>query len=247
MKKISLLASIATSCILFTSLTSCKTTSSLVLSDYSPLAVISVTSNKNIPWTYDKYNEEDDGEANVVSDVITRLIESKNPEINSFQNRIDYAEESIHYIIPDIANVKILEKKDVVQSDAYDFVRKSYFNAGFAVALADGYKDITTINGKNARILIDELGVNGLLIFNFNFRKDMAQGSTAHGKIAAYVQMNVKLIDDRGREVVNREIVATSAHTVLVQDGSYSKEQLVDLFDEAIDAAITQYALSFVK
>ncbi len=228
-------------------LTGCKTTKDIALTDYSPLAVISVVGNRNLPWTYDIYNEEDDGDMDKLSDLVTRLIDSKNPELITYQDRIDYAEESIHYILPDLAGVEILDKKDVVESEAYDFVKKSYFNGTLATAIADGYKDITTINGKRARILIDELGVNGLLIFNFTFRKDMIQGSTAHGKIAAYVQMNVKLINDRGREVTNREIIARSTHTVLVEDGHYSKEQFVELMPEAIDSAITQYAISFPR
>lgn len=247
MKKTSTLISIIGTMCLAASIFSGCATSHIELTDYSPLAVISVTSNKNIPWTYDKYNQEDEGSMDVLSDALNRLIEKKNPELNTFQDRIDYAEESIHYILPDLAGVEILDKNSVVGSDVYDLTRKSYFNGIAAVACADGYKDITTINGKNARILIDELGVNGLLIFDFDFRKDLVEGNTAHGKIAAYVMLHVKLIDDRGMEILNREIEARSAHSVIVEGGSYSKDQLVDLMPEAIDAAISQYAVSFLK
>ena len=95
-----------------------------------------------------------------LSDLVTRLIDSKNPELITYQDRIDYAEESIHYILPDLAGVEILDKKDVV-------------------ANADGKTLKANLDTNRSYILYDKKGsqvrtLHGKDLFEKHFGKEKA-------------------------------------------------------------------------
>ena len=110
---------------------SCKSVKTISFNDISPLAIISVTGTNLVAWQDTEQNDNDeqidtDGAFN---SLVNRVIDSKNPEILTAVDRLDYAEESFRLIANELTNAKVIAKEAVVNSDIYKYSYRSIFNA----------------------------------------------------------------------------------------------------------------------
>ena len=225
----------------------CASTKSISLEEKSPLAVVSIIGTNLVAWQEQTQNDNDetlstDGAFNAL---LNKAIDGKNPEIATAVDRLDYADESFRRIMAETAGLQILDKSKVVDTDIYEYTRGSFYNSLSDSVCATGYKDMTVIGAKKARILESELGAKSLAAMDFNFKKTVIKGNRQNGNLAALVIMKIKILDERGREFINKEYTGVSSKTTSIISGYYKKEELLSLINETIDDLITQFTVEF--
>lgn len=211
----------------------------------SPAAVVSVTGTELVNWLIsqsDSSEDDDDGNS-YVNGTINKLLDSKNPEIQTAVDRLDYADETLRHMAGEFTDIEILDKDEVINSSAYKNLRKSLYNALQSTATATGYKDLTVINSKIARMFMQQLGASSLIMLDFSFGKDISSGSRRNGLAEAVVTMKAKIIGRDGKETVNKEYTAVSSKKVPVQYDQYDKNEMVERIQETIDDVIKEFVL----
>lgn len=223
---------------------SCASTFSI--SDCGPVAVISVIGNKSVPW-YDSSDEDTDDANSVLSTSVNRLVGRGNIEFSSCENRIDYADEAIRFGLQDIAGVEVIDKEKVVNSQQYEDMHASFYNLLVSTVSADGYKDLTTIGSKNSRLLMREIGAKSLMLFEFDFRKELVKGTKWNGEVGGYIMMKVEVKDERGNAVVEKNYEIRSSSTIPIKNLRYDKDELVNLLEPTIDAAVARFIVDYMN
>ncbi|MDY6397180.1 MAG: hypothetical protein SPL22_05565 [Treponema sp.] len=231
-------------------LTSCASTK-ISLQESSPVAVISIIGNTQVPWI-DEDDETvlatDEPEAeSLLTSMASRIIDSNNPEILTAVDRLDYAFDSANLNILEMTGCAVLPKEEVLSSEAYSYMTPSYFNSLTPTKTATGFKDLTTIGAKNARYLMDSIGAKSLLILSFTFQKDVVKGTKTNGAIGGVVTMKAKLLNNRGREVLNKIFVAKTSEPIKIMRGQYNKDSLVEQLENTIDDVMRQFCMELSK
>ena len=227
-------------------LASCGSTK-IAIQEHSPVAVFSIVGNSQVPWLADDPNDPDEADADgVLSSMVNKLIDGQNPEIVTALDRLDYADDSIHQILPEITGCEVLEKNVVLSSEGYDELKPSYFNLLASTKTATGYKDLTTVGSKNARIAMNKIGAKSALVLNFTFQKKLLKGNKWNGELCGLVTMKAKLLNERGKELLNKTYVAQTTERTKISSHKYDKDAFVNTLKEGIDNAIRMFALEFV-
>lgn len=242
-KSILWLAGAAFSAFIFASCGSTK----IALQEHSPVAVFSIVGNSQVPWTADDPHNPDEAESDgVLSSMVNKLIDGQNPEIVTAVDRLDYADDSIRQILPEMTGCEILSKEAVVSSKAYADLSPSYFNLLSSTKTATDYKDFTTIGAKNARLTMESIGAKSLIILNFTFQKKLLKGNKWNGDMCGLVTLKAKLLNSRGKEIINKTYEIQTSERTKIASHKYDKNAFVATLKEAIDSAIRQFALEFV-
>ena len=231
-------------------LTSCASTK-ISLQESSPVAVISIIGNTQVPWI-DEDDETvlatDEPEAeSLLTSMASRIIDSNNPEILTAVDRLDYAFDSASMNILEMTGCAVLPKEEVLSSEAYSYMTPSYFNSLTPTKTATGFKDLTTIGAKNARNLMDSIGAKSLLILSFTFQKDVVKGTKTSGAIGGVVTMKAKLLNNRGREIVNKIFVAKTSEPIKIMRGQYNKDSMVEQLENTIDDVLRQFCMELSR
>ncbi len=218
----------------------------ITISEHEPVALISVIGNTALPWQNSSIssNDDDDDGNGLLSNMVNKLIDGKNPELLTGLDRVDYAEASFRQLVSDVGGAEVLDKDDVVKSDAYIDLGQSYYNLLSATVSASDYKDLTTIGGKKARMLMDKINAKSLVLLHFDFQKKLNKGNRWNGDVSGVVNMKVKVLNERGKEVLNKTIT-TYTEPLQIRGRKYSKDELVALFPEAIDNAIREFVVTY--
>lgn len=222
--------------------------SKITLSDGSPMAIITVVGNSYIPWTDDEGAEEgNDASEGLLNSLAHTLLGSKDPEVLTAVDRVDYAEESFRNIVSEVSGTEVLEKADVINVEEYKVLSESFFNSLSATVKATNYKDFSIIGAKKARFLMDSVGAKSLAALSFSFKKERADENNYQKFCRGLVIMKVKIINEEGREIINKVYTEQTNSKVRMYSGSdYDKDALVNLFPDAIDSVITRFALEFM-
>lgn len=218
----------------------------------SPVAIISIVGNQNVPWIEENpdrpqdTNSEPEAEG-IMTGFVNKVLYSKDPELLTAVDRLDYAFDSAGQILPEIAGIDVVEKNKVLETESYKYLRSSYFNTLAATENATGFKDLTTIGAKNARILIDECGAKSILILSFTFQKDIFKGTRSNGQIVGKVTMKAKLLNSRGREIVNKVFTTTTTEKIRITSGQYDKDALIQNLNSCIDDVLRSFCIHLVN
>ncbi len=231
-------------------LTGCGSTK-ISLQESSPVAVISIIGNTQVPWIDESEDSTSPGEEPETEGLLTsmaaRITDSQNPEILTAVDRLDYAFDSASMNILEMTGCAVLPKEEVLSSEAYTYMAQSYFNMLSATKTATGFKDLTTIGAKNARYLMDSTGAKSLLILSFTFQKDVVKGTKTSGAIGGVVTMKAKLLNNRGREIVNKIFVAKTSDPIKIMHGQYNKDSMVEQLENAIDDVMRQFCMELSR
>ena len=215
-------------------LTSCASTK-ISLQESSPIAVISIIGNTQVPWIDESEDSTSPGEEPETEGLLTAV------------DRLDYAFDSASMNILEMTGCAVLPKEEVLSSEAYTYMAQSYFNMLSATKTATGFKDLTIIGAKNARYLMDSLGAKSLLILSFTFQKDVVKGTKTSGAIGGVVTMKAKLLNNRGREIVNKIFVAKTSEPIKIMHGQYNKDSMVEQLENAIDDVMCQFCMELSR
>ncbi|WP_407429109.1 hypothetical protein [Treponema sp.] len=227
-------------------LTGCGSTK-LALKDSSPVAIVSIVGNSQVPWVADDPNNDDEASSDgILSNMVNKLIDGQNPEIVTAKDRLDYADDSFRSIVSEVAACEFIDKNKVVSSERYQNTTASYFNALSATVVATGYKDFTTLGAKNARLIMQEVGANSLIIANFTFEKKLLSGNKWNGEFVGLVTMKVRVLNERGKEIINKTFITQTSERTKISSHKYNKDTFVETLKEAVDSAIRQFAVSYM-
>lgn len=215
----------------------------VVVADKSPAAIISVIGNMLIPWEVENPEDDDDDGNGLLSGMVSKLIDGNNPEILTAVDRLDYIDDSFRHIVPELTGCEVLAKDEVLNSEAYGKIRSTFYNSLSSTKRATGYKDLSIIGGKNARLLMQDVGAKSLFILNADFSKRVAKGSKRNGEIAGVVELKIKMLDEKGRETINKVYTSVTDQNVRVTSGDYNKNELVANINGAVDNCIRQFAV----
>ena len=228
-------------------LAGCASTNGISLAENSPAAIVSINGTNLVAWQEKETNDNDEEYSTdgVLNSLVNKVISGKDPEISTAIDRLDYADDSFRQIVPEITGLKILDKKDVVDSDAYKYTRGSFYNALSDTAKATDYKDMSVIGAKRARMLMEQIGANSLVSMDFTFRKILAKGNRSEGQLTAFVRMKIKVLNNRGKEIINKEYTAQGTDTTIISGGYYKKDDLIEIIKKTTDDLITKFAVEY--
>ncbi|MCR5606392.1 MAG: SHOCT domain-containing protein [Treponema sp.] len=227
---------------------SCASTEPLVMANYSPVAILSVTSNTTVPW-YDadkKANTDEEDEVNedsVINSMLNNTLNSKNPEISSKTDRINEAEKILRDSLAE-SGMKLLDKNIVLNSSSYKYVNGNMLDFLTAYCIPDGYKKLSSDSSKVTRMILNEVGAKAGLFVVFQFEKERVSGSVSSG-VRARTTMTVRFVNENGKVILRKDFVGVSTTTVPFVNRKYDKDALVDIIPESIKAAITRFVYSF--
>lgn len=216
------------------------------LADYSKTAITTVEGNQIVYKTNDFYEVKDEDKFGFLTTQLNTKINGSNPEIETAQDRVVYAEESLKRILEEINGLEFIEKDTVINSSKYKTDTLGFIDLTSANILAEGYKKgMSKPNKKSAKSLMKDIEANSLLSAVFEF--DRRQTTN---KVFAVVKMRVKFFDNKGKLIINKEYIAESENFIETEtgiDATYDKDELVALFPEATDAVITKFAMDFIN
>ncbi len=231
-------------------LTGCASTK-LSVKESSPVAIISITGNTQIPWVDEESEEvsptgEPEAES-LLTSMASSFTNSQNPEILTAIDRLDYAYDSANLNLLELAGYTVLPKEELLSSEAYTYMAPSYFNMLTATKNATGFKDLSILGAKNARYIMEETGAKSLLTLSFTFQKELVRGTRSSGTVGGIVTMKAKILNSRGREVFNKIFVARTSGQIKIMHGQYNKETLIENLNDAIDDAMRQFCIELSK
>ncbi|MCR4821689.1 MAG: hypothetical protein K5873_02315 [Treponema sp.] len=229
--------------------TGCGSTK-IALKEQSPMAVITIIGNTQVPWVDKEQEDSSSGEPeaeSLLTSLASKAIDGNNIEILSAVDRLDYAYDSFARALPELTGIEVMPKESVLESETYKYMGQSYFNLLAPTKKATGFKDFSTIGAKKARMFMDEIGAKSAMILSFTFQKDLAKGSRANGKVKGIVTLKAKMLDNRGRETINKIYTASSPEPLKIASGYYDKDALIASLNDTIDIVINQFCIDLFK
>ena len=215
------------------------------LKSYSPVAIMTVYSNPSVPWYNEKTNSEtvDDG---VLSGAVNRLINKKNPEVTTVQERIDEASEMLSSRMRDF-ELDVIDPQTLKDTPAYKNAGTDFLDyLGNAVPAA-GYAALTSSNGKLNRMMCSETGAKSALYVNFRFQKVLVKDGVRDKGVAARLVMTVFATNSNGKKILNKEYKAVSEeYTDLIKSSDWDREKLISFFPALENKLITEFLLDYV-
>ena len=223
---------------------------SFALNSYGSAAVVGVKGNKNLSEQTDtifvRSDEEDIDDTSILSLLTDKFLHSENSELLTAQDRVDYAEEYFHTAIEEIAGIKVAEKNDVIESEAYKNSSKNIFEIFDTWISATGFnKNLYSIGAKKARMLMQELGVDMLITADFRFNKLFADESKVRTTVRAQVIMDVIVYDSNGKKIIMDSFEATSFEKLDVKRFKYDTDALIDSYPATIESVINKFIMKY--
>ena len=216
----------------------------LDLNQYSPVVLVSVYSNSAVPW-YDEKSGTESVEDGVLSGAVNKAINKKNPENETVQERINYAEQSLTQKIQEFG-LEAITPQNFPEGIAYKNAGKSLGDYIERTTPAEGYDSFISANSKIIRTMCKDSGGKSALYVNFHFQKVMVKEGVHNKGVAARVVMSVFGTDSQGKKIVNKEYKAVSSdYADLINSSNWDKQKLVSLFPEITDLVITNFLLDY--
>ena len=241
MKKIKIFFTIILASTLFTSCVSNK----IVLSDYTPMAVLSVRGNQSIPWKEERDEDYQDLDG-VITSSMNKLFGKSNPEIQTNKDRINYADERFAYLLEENVGISVVPKENVINAENYKSINQSVFAIADTKIYADDYKKIEELSNQKTKLLLRELNAGSSVFITFTFNKIIVEGSKLKGTMTASVTMDIDIYDNRGRQKLMDSLTAESSTLLEISKDKYDKDALVELFPDLIDLVINQFAVKYL-
>ncbi len=211
----------------------------------SPIVLLTVCSNSSVPWDEDRDEEYQDLDG-LITKGINSVLGKNNPEIQSIQERLDYAQSSFENLLFNNAQIEVIQKKDLITSQSYQELKPDLFGFASSKSFGEGYKKIEELNSLSARKLLKELNAKSYVVLDFNFNKKIIDGSKLKGRVSASIKMNVDFYNERGKNILSETFYAISEDSIEIEKMYYDKEELVNQFPELIDLVINQFIVKYL-
>ena len=121
------------------------------LATYSPVAIMTVYGNPSVPL-YDEKTDSETVDDGVLSGAVNRLINKKNPEVETAQERIDFASALLSERMRDFG-LEVIDPTVLKEGSAYKHAGKTFIDYLGNTVPAAGYDAITS--SSSTSLLID--------------------------------------------------------------------------------------------
>ena len=213
---------------------------------YSPCITVSVVGNSTLPWYEEVNGEKTSAATGTLQNLIDKKFMSTDPEFYTSYERLDYAEDSVRIIFNELLGLQVLEKADLISTDAWKNTKEGFLTSLNTTVCATDLKDLRSISKYNVRNLCRETGAKGAILLNFEFFKKIVRGNKVVGEVSPYVTMNMRILDETGREQFYKTFKATGSDSVKIQGRDYDKNALTEKYRDVIDLLITKAALDIL-
>jgi hypothetical protein len=222
--------------ILICALTGCATMEG-GLSNYEPVAIVSVTSNRVINW------EGEEESVNGAADQLVRDIFVP----NQTKNKVTYS--TADNLIEEAANIMfdtlsfseiaaIVAPADVLETPAYFKAEINTRRNPEDYAKPMAYKFIHNADEDLAINLALEEGIKSTMYLDFTFVKRYANSILQSGSMIAKTIMKVTILYETGKKIYSKTNEYWSQNRIEVVTAAYDDDELMNLFRETLyDAA----------
>lgn len=210
-----------------------------------PVAILSVRGTLNVPWLEERDDDYKDLDG-MITNSINKIFGKNNPEIQTAQDRINYADEQFAYLLETNMGITVIPKDKIINSKQYKAITPSIFTFSDTKIYADNYKKIDEIGSQKTKLLLRELNAKSTIFVTFTFNKKVVEGSKLKGQITASVTMDVDVYDFKGHQKIMDTFTADSSQLVEILKTNYDKDALVELFPEIIDLVINQFIVKYM-
>ena len=219
--------------LLCVSVAACWAAKKQPLSSASPVAVMSVTGNKAVPWF-------DGNEKSASEGALTGKINEKMNKLSTERatavSRLDYALEGVRFRVEE-KGAQMVEKERVLGSSSYKNNPGGTPKYLSAKAVATGYKSVFDMGRKNVRAVLSELGAQSAMFLDFEFWKVRKNSK----ELAALVILRARVVNADGKEIVSKRYSVESESRILLSGNSYNTEQLLSLLEFTVDDALDKF------
>ena len=215
----------------------------VVIADHGPVALVSVVSNTSVPWLDPDDEDADDGNG-LLSSMVNGLVDGGNPERLTGAERAERAEERFREVLAEVGGVEVLDREAVVKSRAYGRIGASLYNSLSSTVVPEGYKDLTTLGSKDARLLMEETGARSLVILQLSFHKRLERGNRWNGSLRGGVTMKVRVLGSDGGEISSGTVVGLTSGALEVSGRKYDRDALVEMLPGAAEDAARAFVVT---
>ena len=213
---------------------------------YSPCITVSVVGNSTLPWYEEVNGEKTSAASGTIQNLLDKKFMETDPEFYTRFERLDYAEEAVRNSFNELLGIQVIEKADLVSTNAWKNTKEGFLSALNTTICATDLKDLHSISKYNVRNLCRETGAKGVILLNFEFFKKIVKGNKVSGEVSPYVTMNMRILDETGREQFYKTFKATGSDSVKIQGRDYDKTALTEMYRDVIDLLITKAALEIL-
>ena len=210
---------------------------------------MTVYSNPSVPWYEEKTDSRaktqrsDDG---ILTGVVNRTINKKNPETEDAQERVDEASELLSRRMRE-TGLSVIDPTVIKECSSYKNAGKNFFDYLGNTLPAAGYDSLTTSNGRLNRAMCEETNAKAVLYVNFLFQKTYVKDGVHNKGVAARVVMRVFAANSEGKKIFNHEYSAVSSeYTPIVKTSNYDKEELCSFFPQTVNLVIKDFLNDYI-
>lgn len=245
MKKsiVMLSAAVAVSGIFF----GCKSTKTIDLTDYAPIAIASVYSNSSVPWyeksSYDIENETT-GNGGLVTSQLNKVLEQNNPEYQTVQSRIDEAADILAHCLEE-NGIPVVDKELLKESPAYKSGYNKFLQIASTSTSADGYLALDYAGKNRNRAIATTTGARGTIFAEFIFQKEKIQKGFKGSDVRARVTMKVYVANANGDKVLYNTYTGVSVDSIDYDNGGWDRNTIVSYFPAVIESVCNQFIMEY--
>lgn len=209
------------------------------ISNYDPVGIVSVISNKVINWE----GENDTSGGGLTDDFI-----KKNILPSKTANKVNYSEADTliveaSNILFDVLNnsgiAEIAPASEILESSAYIGADIDKRAEDFGYIKLPDYKFINNADKDLAIDLALEKGIRSTMYVEFAFIKTMSSGVGKNGTMRAMVNMKVTILDENGKKIYFKTHEYKSMNRIEVFNAYYDEAEMMGLFQEALYTAVS--------
>lgn len=232
--------------------TSCASVSKVNLVKYSPVAIATVYANTGLPWYEENrsssYKTQQTGDG-LITGVINRAIDSKNPEYTLTQVRID---EAAACLVSALHGYGVSVISPVSNPDCSFYKKNSSASGGVfsgTSAAATGYYIHTNAGKALTRKITKETGAQSVIYASLSFQKEKVSDDGLHVKgVAPRIILKVFASDVSGKIIINSEYKSHCLDWVSYRTGDvYDKAELCNLVPGCITDVVYQFTSDFCE
>lgn len=230
-------------------LSSCKSTE-IEPEDYSPIGIVSVYGNSSLPWyvsSRDMKSDSDNEGGGMLSGLVNRALGANDPEIQTVHSRIDSATDMINKMITEKLGMQVVDHSKIEETPMYKLNGISFLTNASDNVAAENYKPIESAGSKFNKTVAKQCGAKSLMYVNFLFYKEKQYSGVITQIVKARTRMTVKIVDEKGKTIWNKQYSATSTNSVIYKNAKWDKEELCTFYPEVVENVINQFINDFAN
>ena len=111
----------------------------------------------------------------MITNSINKIFGKNNPEIQTAQDRINYADEQFAYLLETNMGITVVPKDKIINSKQYKAITPSIFTFSDTKIYADNYKKNDEIGSQKTKLLLRELNAKSTIFVTFTFNKKVVK------------------------------------------------------------------------